>query len=907
MMKCVLSAILLLGILSLKCSGADSVAKKESGASKAAGSFEMAKDGAPAATIVLPEQTEFDRYVEASPENIDALARKRFPKASPENLELAKQNLPAGIKAEAARVGDEEKLASEELVAFIKRMSGAEIPVKRLAKGEALPSGKLILLGSELAKAEGLAKELAALSPDGFLIRTKGDRLILSGCRARGTLYAVYELLETLGCRWVMPGAFGEIIPETRTIVVSVDKTENPSHRERYWTCTNGSGADYPRWTLRNKGNFVHALGDPKVRQEHASQKPLEYGAKNPDLQIKVRKEVSEWKRDEKGKVVRLENGQPAEKVTVVKDIIQLPDEYYTMQGGEPKMEIANMSNPKVWDLCNDYYRNYFYQNPLQDYVSISAADGLVLDDRAETRSLDSNEFDWTMGAPSATDRMWFFHRRYIDKVLQEHPDRKFGVLVYANNMTPPRIETVHPAMALVFAPLGICPLHHVRDENCRTNHTYKAWLESWMAQAEAVGAESYYYDYLPIGFQWCNFIMSPQWGIIGKNYPWFHKLGLDGHTTQGFDDSGAMGLTAWVAIRLYWDVNQDYNKLVEEYCRLRFGKAAASAMHGYYDVFEKRMDVVPDLCGNEIWGNHLAIDAPTRDKAREALEKVDPLVVGERERSHYQAVCDFQKAMDAWCDGIECARETGDFAEAAKKMEPAFEIAAKLNKLYSHYVNPTQTDKKTRQPYTPGGWLLKYVSWDKKIKGSKASVVLPRTMKVALDTDNLAITKGWQKPEVSVAGLEDWDSTVVPDIKYQTHQEVAAFFYRTEVQVPDSFTGAEKVVLYFPSLIARALRIWINGEAVEFDNGKYKDVIWRGPSHFWTSYYHHREFDVTPYIKPAQKNIIAFRIFKSFDHAGTYDRVFLLADPPEDKMKDPVAARVFGQGENVTPEAGQQ
>ena len=73
--------------------------------------FEMVKDAAPLATIILPEETEFDHYLKAAPEDIDALARKRFPKASPEKLELVKKNLPAEIKKEAKRVGDEEKLA----------------------------------------------------------------------------------------------------------------------------------------------------------------------------------------------------------------------------------------------------------------------------------------------------------------------------------------------------------------------------------------------------------------------------------------------------------------------------------------------------------------------------------------------------------------------------------------------------------------------------------------------------------------------------------------------------------------------------------------------------------------------------------------------------------------------------
>lgn len=844
--------------------------------------FVMVKEGVPLATIVLPEETEFERYWNAGPAELEALARSRFPKASPERLAVVMKSLPVAMKKEAMRVGDEEKLAAEELAAYVKKISGAELVIKRLKEGEELPMGNLLLLGAALAKNAGLEKELSALTPDGFLIRTQGNRLILSGRRARGTLYSVYELLETLGCRWVMPGPFGEVFPESKNIGAFVDQTKNPSHKERYWWCTGGTGAEFPRWTLRNKGNFVHALGDPMVEQGHASGAPLQYGAGKPELQIKVRKQIPDWRRDGKGQILRNEKGQPLERIMVEKEVPQLPDEYYTMEGGKPNTQIANMANPKVWTLCDEYYREYFYKNPLADYTSISAADGLVLDDRKASRDLDSNEYDWTMGAPASTDRLWFFHRRYIETVIQEHPSRKFGVLVYANNMTPPRIETVHSNMALVLAPLGICPLHHVRDEHCKTNRAYQPWLESWMAQAKAAGAESYYYDYFPIGFQWCNFILSPQWAIIGKNYPWFHKLGLGGHTTQGFDDFGAMGLTAWVAIRLYWDVGQDYNQLVREYCQLRFGSKAATAMHSYYSVFEKRMAEVPDLCSNEIWGNHLAIDTETRAKAREALKSAEALVEGERQKLHFRTVGDFQKAMDAWCAGIDRARESGDFAQAAAEMEPAFEIAAKLNGIYSHYVNPKNIEKTATAQYTPGGWLRKYLIWDKKIKESKAHLILPRAMKVALDTDNLAWTRGWQKPEVSVAELEDWDTTVVPDIKYKTEREVAAFFYRTEVAVPETFKEAERVVLYFPSLIARSLRIWVNGQAVVFDNGSYKDENWRGPGYFWFNYDHQQEFDVTPYVKPGQKNTIAFRVFKSFDHAGTYDRIFLLCNPTQ-------------------------
>jgi len=849
------------------------------------GPVSLVRDGGAIATIILAAETEWDLYTHMTTEALASLARKRFPNASTERLEEVIATLPALLAQEAQRVGDEELLAAEELVAFVKKLSGADLPIHRIKSNQPLPEGSLILLGSELARRAGLGADLDALLPDGFVIRTTPNHLILSGRRARGTLYAVYEWLESLGCRWVMPGPFGEIIPEMTTIEVTTNTVQNPSHRQRYWWCTWGHGEAYPRWTLRNKGNFIRALGDAVVQQSHASQVPLTYGSNRKDLQVKVRQDVPDWKRDEKGQVLRDEAGQPLERVMVEKDVFQLPDEYYTMVGGTPNTHLANMSNPKVWDLCTEYYRDvYFYEHPLEDYVSISAADGLTLDDRKESRQLDSNEFDWTIGAYASSDRLWFFHRRYIDRVIQEHPDRRFGVLVYANNMTPPRIESVHPSMALVFAPLGICPLHHVRDDKCKTNRAYKDWFKAWMAQARAVGAETYYYDYLPIGFQWCNFIISPQWAIIGRNYPWFHEQGLDGHTSQGFDDWGAMGLTAWVAVRLYWDVEQDYDDLVEDYCRIRFGTKAAAAMHQYYKVYEDRMDVVPDLCGNEIWGNHLTIDAATREKGRDLLKKAGTLVEGKRAREHFETVDQFQQAMDAWCGGVEHARETGKFSEAAKQLEPAFEIADALNSKYSHFVHPKRIDKTSETLFRPGGWYHKYLAWAEFIEASGASLCLPRYMKVALDSLNTSWTKGWQLPEVSVDQLEAWDTTVVPDIKYGTQREPAAFFYRTEIDVPKAFAQHAKIELFFPSLIARALRIWVNGEPVLFDYGDYKDEVWRGPAYFWVDYDHQQHFDVTAHITPGERNTIAFRVFKATDHGGTYDRVFLLADPPDAK-----------------------
>ena len=842
----------------------------------------VVRGGEPSVTIVMPEKTEYDRYVAMEDEEAGKYLAGRFPKADAGQIAKLKIQYKKYREKEAKRVGDDEKLAAEEIQTYIEKISGAKLQIVNLKKDEKIPDAPAILLGSELAAKAGFGKEIHKLDKDGIFLKTSGNKLIISGKRARGTLYAAYDFLESLGCRWVMPGDFGELLPSTKNITTNIDKSENPSNSQRYWWCTSGAGKEYPRWTLRNKGNYVKALEDKTISQAHWLGGPLKWGATNTANAIKVKEKVRIPRKGTDGKPLLDADGKQVFEM-VEKDVPALPDEYYALVDGKPSKSAPNMSNPKVWDIYADCYLDYFRNtSPFEDYVSISAEDGMVLDDHKESKKLDSNEYDKFSGAFSATDKLWFFHTRNIEKVIKEFPDRKFGVLVYANNMTPPRITTVHPNMALVFAPLGISPLFDVRNPKSKSNAAYREWFESWMTQAKAAGAETYYYDYEPIGFSWNQAMICPRWAIIGKNYPYFYAQGLTGHTTHGFDDWGSCAVDNWMMIRLYWNAKQDYREILKDYSQRRFAEAAP-AMLEYFNILEQRMSEIPELCGNEIWGNHLVLTPEVRKKCRGAIDKAMDTVKDELAKKHVEIFADIQRSTDSFCDGIEHARETGNFAKAAKMLEPSFEIKDKLNKIYSHFMQPYNLDKKQTCQFRPGGWYSKYLEWDKKIKGSEVSMVLPRYWKVALDTDNVAAAKGLQKPEVSVAKLEDWDTTVVPDIKYQTQSEVAAFFYRIDVDVPSSFKD-KKILLYFPSLISRTLQIWINGTPVEFDHGNYKDSILRGPPTFWYDYNHQQEFDVTPYIKPGQKNTIAFRVFKSFDHAGSYDRIFLLGNPSETK-----------------------
>lgn len=182
----------------------------------------------------------------------------------------AAMNIVTGGKPTAVVVLGEkptwlEQHAAEELVKYVRAMSGATLPLCR--EGEALPgeAENQILLGRP--ETHGLLAQLVAagqlqLSPeqpggDGFILQTlrpsppafPSSYLILGGSADRGTLYAVYYFLEHL-CR---VGFFqdGDRVPRRESIgVPELDIAQRPHFEIRQYLqgCAFGYTTAYWEW-----------------------------------------------------------------------------------------------------------------------------------------------------------------------------------------------------------------------------------------------------------------------------------------------------------------------------------------------------------------------------------------------------------------------------------------------------------------------------------------------------------------------------------------------------------------------------------------------------------------------------------------------------------------------------------
>ncbi|MFH1069517.1 MAG: hypothetical protein V1794_07825, partial [Candidatus Glassbacteria bacterium] len=163
-----------------------------------------------------------------------------------------------------------EAFAAVELRTYLCRIGGlneadSTVLPKVDSRAELPPGVNLIVVGraASTGKYAALDRELSGESADSYLIRSGNiegrNVLVLRGRTRAGTLYAVYDLLARLGCRWYAPGANGEIVPRRERIALErLDIQESPAVDIRgFWVSNGKVEAGRMTWegSLTDRGN----------------------------------------------------------------------------------------------------------------------------------------------------------------------------------------------------------------------------------------------------------------------------------------------------------------------------------------------------------------------------------------------------------------------------------------------------------------------------------------------------------------------------------------------------------------------------------------------------------------------------------------------------------------------------
>jgi len=177
--------------------------------------------------------------------------------------------------------------AANILQGVVEEMTGELLPIH--SESEFQSQKAAILVGtSRLAEKMGVHVEQDYALGDRYVIRTSEGRIALVGNddRLRGSVYAVYDLLERFGCGWYGPDPVWQIIPKRKTLSVPPTNVDmRPEFLMRDIWMVRRHRVLLDAWRLGGQSiSHGHAFNGLVPPQKYKAEHPDWFGEKQPCL-----------------------------------------------------------------------------------------------------------------------------------------------------------------------------------------------------------------------------------------------------------------------------------------------------------------------------------------------------------------------------------------------------------------------------------------------------------------------------------------------------------------------------------------------------------------------------------------------------------------------------------------------
>lgn len=460
---------------------------------------------------------------------------------------LVKEGKPTAVIVLPANASSMEKKCASELQKYIEKMSGALLPVSD--KADSGITQILIGRNPESLKLVGDIFDEEHLGYDGIILKTIGNKLIILGKDGKGQLYAGYDFLNRLGCRFYLPHPDGEIIPSKKTISIDgLNHVHKPDFIKRnYWN--NGYVRPYlahPEWY--SSWSDKNYLGGVDLLHNHIYLYVCpkdKYFSAHPEYFPLVEKN---------GKMVRTPGGQLC------------------------------LSNPDLVKMFADAAIAAFDKKPDLKAFSLSPNDTKGWCQCEKCKSMDSPDPDVGLAW-----RVLKFNNEVAEIVSKKYPDKWLAYYAeYMNLPGPPVGMKAHPMiMPIIVNRYDI--MHNIHDpymgDTSKTgihyNPDYIRLFNTWKDIAEQFGVREWYQLGKPPQ------LPAPMLYSIGDRIRFYKK-----HETAEFDGevigrSPVNDITMYIGSRLIWDSNQDERAMLDEFFKLYFAEASGPMREYYRQLHE--------------------------------------------------------------------------------------------------------------------------------------------------------------------------------------------------------------------------------------------------------------------------------------------------------------------------------
>jgi len=466
-----------------------------------------------------------------------------------------------------------ERTAASELADYLQRVTGT--PFEMLVETENCPCPTIYVGHTDFAVSHGV--QSVDMEQEEWLIRAAGRDLILTGGRPRGTLYAVYRLLEdVVGVHWWNP--YSETVPHKPNLsVAGIHLRGKPAFRYRdIYMLYAGDGG---RFAARNR---LNRQGDRAIEGKFGGS--VAYG---PPYHVHT-------------------------------FYLYFPPEqyfkehptWYSWIGGERRAERHQLC------LTNPELRKAFVDK-LRAYIASSARDAKEAGQPPPTVfSISQNDWHGACQCQSCQEiarregseagPLLDFLNHVSDAIREDHPDVYLSTLAYQYTQSPP--ETIHPRDNII---VRLCDTTSNFSRSIKDPHNapFRKHLLRWSRVAKNVRIWDYAVNY---GTVQNKGLPMPTVHTYATDYRFYAANNVEGVFTEHEYPvlADMRDLKVWMMMKLLEDPFQDYDvllatftdgfygpagrhirlylKAIEEASeekRCYFSMSAAAQMHSFLDV----------------------------------------------------------------------------------------------------------------------------------------------------------------------------------------------------------------------------------------------------------------------------------------------------------------------------------
>ena len=646
-----------------------------------------------------------------------------------------------------------------DLAKYLEKMSGATVEVVAgppAARSQTVP----ILIGALAQQAFGPPGKPYPYK-QGFRMVVGAKGVGLLGESDLATSYAIYELLDELGCRWFIPSDRGEVIPTLKSISLKErDSSLTPGTIYRgIWYADD----DYKR---RNRcGGLLLSAG-------HA-------------LEYYLTKEDREQHPDFRAEI----NGKP--------DPLRL-----------------KWSHPGVAKAIADKIIATHAVAPAASW-SLSPEDGMFFDESKEDRALDAGDFDTTNGVVAIADRLTVLTNRIAEQVHAKYPDIVFGMLAYANYIRPPIREKLHPSIVPQLAPIAYNRYQPITDDRVPGVKEYRLMVEGW-GKAQPAGTTSIYFYAYNLAEVAAPFPMITKWGV---DIPVVMKYGCKYWQPETMPNFETCMHGLYLGLRMAWNPEAKPVDIIQELNEKFYGHAARE-MTAYWNHVDQTWVGVQEYSGCGLY----FMKRWTPEAMSEARKLMNAgLAAAQTEDEKFRVTLAneslkqlelFVKLRNDLADG----RYEKLAAEAAQWQQQHVALGEKYEKQHT-FTRVAWTPLTIAGMYFNAFYKATYD--DASRVAANFNIVVPamRTWKFLDDKAKEGEQKGFAKPEFGDSSWKQTDVCLDSWSALGFHDYFGSMWYRTKVKIPAAPTG-KKTYLWVGSTDGK-VKVFVNGQHIPYVNAK--------------------------------------------------------------------------------------